>query len=145
VDEGRFSLTRSVAFHATHRYHRPDWDDAKNLAAFGACAAPVPHGHDYSCAITVTGPLDRETGMVIDLALLDRLVADEVTGPLHGRLLNDALPECGPGGAIPTCETVAGLIGARLAAALRRAGASARVASVRLAEDDTLSATWTAP
>ena len=59
------------------------------------------------------------------------------------RIANDALPECAPGGTIPTCEEVARLIAVRVAQALAAAGATAVVRAVRLAEDDRLSATWT--
>lgn len=72
--EARATLTRRVQFSATHRYHRPEWDDAVNNSVFGACAAPKPHGHDYSCDLTIAGTIDPHTGMVLDLGLLDRIL-----------------------------------------------------------------------
>ena len=54
------SLTRRVAFAAAHRYRRPEWDDARNEATFGACARPSFHGHGYVCEVTVRGPLSDE-------------------------------------------------------------------------------------
>jgi 6-pyruvoyltetrahydropterin/6-carboxytetrahydropterin synthase len=145
------SLTRRVRFHATHRYHRPEWDEAKNRAVFGPCAAPEPHGHDYACDVTVSGEIDPQTGMVLDLGALDRILDERVVQPFHGRSLNDATPEFRAGGRIPTCEEVARLIASRVAlalAALAAAGSGrngVRVVCVRVAEDDTLSATWTEP
>ena len=139
------SLTRRVRFSATHRYWRPDWDDARNRATFGACAAPEPHGHDYTCDVTVGGEVDAATGMVFDLAALDRILAMHVVTPLHGRSLNDAVSEFRPGGRIPTCEELARIIAGRVAGALAALPADARVWSVRVAEDDALSATWTEP
>ena len=162
---GRASLTRRVRFRATHRYHRPDWNEARNRATFGACAAPEPHGHDYICDVTVTGVIDPQTGMVLDLGVLDRILDEQVVRPLDGRSLNDAMPEFRPGGLIPTCEELARLVAQRVSAALadlaaqpRRPGREpiaagdadagrlamgVRVHSVRVAEDDTLGATWT--
>ena len=137
------SLARRVRFTATHRYWRPEWDEAKNRAVFGACAAPAPHGHDYTCDVTVTGAIDAQTGMVLDLGVLDRILADEVVTPLHGRSLNDAVQEFRPGGLIPTCEELARLIAVGVGRALAVRASHAKVHAVRVAEDDTLSATWT--
>ena len=68
----RATLTRRVTFSAAHRYRRPEWDDAKNLAVFGACAHPNWHGHTYECDVTVGGPVDPVTGFCADLAALVR-------------------------------------------------------------------------
>jgi 6-pyruvoyltetrahydropterin/6-carboxytetrahydropterin synthase len=138
------TLTRRVRFRATHRYYKPEWDEAKNRAVFGACAAPDPHGHDYTCDVTVQGAIDPVTGMVLDLGVLDRVLETQVTRPLRERLINDALPEFAPGKLIPTCEELAKLLAARIDAALQSSGAAARVHSVRIAEDESLSATWLA-
>ena len=140
----RTTLTRRIQFGASHRYARPEWDDARNRAVFGACAAPEPHRHDYTCDVTVTGPVDPLTGMLVDLGALDAILDAEVVRPLAGRAINDALPEFAPGRRIPTCEELAAVIAARVDAALRGGGATAHVMAVRLAEDDTLSASWTA-
>lgn len=138
------SLTRRVRFRASHRYFRPDWDEARNRATFGACAAPEPHAHDYACDVTVAGPLDASTGMVIDLGALDAILAREVSQRLDGRVVNDAFDDFAPGARIPTCEELARVLAGRIADELAAAGATARVESVRVAEDDTLSATWRA-
>ena len=71
-------LTRRVTFAAAHRYRRPEWDDARNEATFGLCARPSFHGHSYLCDVTVTGPIDPVTGMIVDLGVLDRILATEV-------------------------------------------------------------------
>lgn len=137
------SLTRRVRFAATHRYHRPEWDEAKNRAVFGACASPMPHGHEYSCDVSVGGHIDPATGMLVDLSVLDRVLHDTIVRPLDGRCINDALEPFANGGLVPTCEELARLLAARLDVALVAAGVAARVRSVRVAEDDTLSGTWT--
>ena len=137
------SLTRRVRFTATHRYWRPEWNEETNRAAFGMCAAPEPHGHHYTCDVTVGGELDQQKGMVVDLGILDRILAREVVDPLNGRSLNDAIAEFQPGGQIPTCEELARIIARRVAGALAVVATRAKVQRVRVAEDDTLSATWT--
>ena len=141
------SLTRRVRFTATHRYWRPEWGEARNVAVFGACAAPEPHGHDYTCDVTVTGAVDAQTGMVIDLGVLDGILEAAVVRPLHGHSLNDALPEFAAGGLIPTCEELARVIAGRvtdtLTAAFPTHPGGASVRRVCVAEDDSLSGTWT--
>jgi 6-pyruvoyltetrahydropterin/6-carboxytetrahydropterin synthase len=138
------SLTRRVRFHATHRYHKPEWTERQNVEAFGACAAPEPHAHDYRCEVTVSGPIDPQRGMVMDLAALDRILDEVVVRPLDGGSVNTAFEEFAPGRLIPTCEELARLIAQRVEVALRAAGARTRVHHVRVAEDETLWASWSA-
>ena len=133
----RVSLTRTVTFHATHQYGKAGWSEAENRARFGATAAR--HGHEYRCTVRVSGPLDPDTSMIMDLGVLDRVLAEEVTGPFHGHHLNDALPA---GAGLPTCEAVALHLFPRIAA---RLPAGVTLEAVRIAEDDTLHAECTGP
>ena len=134
------SLTRTVAFHAWHRYWRPDWTPEQNHAAFGALADPPGHDHQYRCAVTVTGPMDPAMAAVIDLPLLDRILDDEVVKPLDGTHIDQELPDFAPGRTLPTCEALARWLFARIA---RRLPAGVTLARVRVAEDDTLHADCT--
>lgn len=143
---GTAALTRRVHFAAAHRYRRPEWDDARNAAVFGACAHPAFHGHSYICDVTVSGPVDPTTGMILDLGLLDRVLASSVHDHLDHRNLNLDVPafaECA-GGTIPTGENLARYIADRVQAALAGAGTApeTRVSEVRVAEDATLWATY---
>ncbi len=61
------SLTKRVEFSSSHRYARPEWDEAKNREAFGACYNDPGHGHNYLLEVTVTGEVDPGTGMVVNL------------------------------------------------------------------------------
>jgi 6-pyruvoyl-tetrahydropterin synthase len=112
------SLTRTVGFHALHRLDRQ----------------ADPHGHDYQCAVTVSGPLD-ESGMIVDLMLLDGILTAEVVKPFAGKNLNRDVPAFAHGRPLPTCEAVArylfGRIGPRLPAGVV-------LERVRIAEDATL-------
>ena len=49
------------------------------------------NGHTYDLFVTVHGPIDRETGMVTDIAGLDRLVQEKVIQPFNGRELRKIL------------------------------------------------------
>ncbi|MBI2796262.1 MAG: 6-carboxytetrahydropterin synthase [Gemmatimonadetes bacterium] len=137
----RVALTRRVSFAAAHRYRRGDWSEARNREVFGACANPNFHGHTYTCDVTVTGPVDAETGMLVNLERLDRALAAEVRDRFDHRNINLDVPEFGEGRLVPTGENLARFILERVQAAL---GAEPRVAQVSLAEDDTLSASCSA-
>lgn len=132
------SLTRTIGFHATHRYHRSEWTAEANRARFGA--AGQEHPHDYSCAVTVSGPLDPDTEMVMDLGVLDGLLHEEVLARYGGKRLEEELPEFARGKILPTCEAIAAQIFLRLGARLPQGITLERV---RIAEDATLHADCT--
>lgn len=137
---GRTTLTRRVQFASAHRYRRPQWDDARNEASFGLCARPNFHGHSYVCDVSVSGAVERETGMLMDLGQLDRVLQEEVRERFDHRNINLDVPEFDEtNGLVPTGEELARFIAERVQA---RLPASVRVTRVVLAEDATLSATY---
>lgn len=136
----RSSLTRRVQFSAAHRYRRADWTDAENLAVFGACAHENFHGHTYSCEVTVAGPIDEETGFVVDLGFLDEVLHREVRVRFDHRNINLDVPEFADGALIPTGENLSRFIAQTVQTALART--TARVTRVLVAEDATLSSTY---
>src|SRR3954453_9303543 len=134
-------LTRRVAFAAAHRYRIPSWSDERNEQVFGLCARPNFHGHSYVCDVTVTGDIDRTTGFLVDLGLLDRILDAEVRQRFDHRNINLDVPEFGDDGLVPTGENLARFIFERVNA---RLGGAVRVTEVTIAEDSTLSATYRA-
>lgn len=133
------SLTRRIRFAAAHRYRRPDWSEERNREVFGTCANPAFHGHSYVCDVTVRGRIDNQTGFLIDLALFDRVLQEEIRDRFDHRNINADVPEFADGKLIPTGENLARFIFERLET---RLGDHARVDAVTVAEDDTLSATY---
>ena len=129
-------LVRRVRFAAAHRYRRPDWSEEKNVEVFGLCARPNYHGHTYTCAVTVEGDIDPETGMVIDLGVIDRVLQAEVIDRFDHRNINLDVPEFAEGRLIPTGENLARFVFERVQAAL----GAVRVVAVQVDEDETLSA-----
>lgn len=132
---GTAFLTRRVAFSAAHRYYRDDWSEERNVAVFGACANPHGHGHNYALEATVSGTIDPETGFAADLALLDRILHDEVVARLDHRHLNHDVAEFRPGGLIPTTENLAAWAWERIAGRLPKGVTLQRL---RLREDENL-------
>ena len=133
-------LTRRVTFAAAHRYRRPDWSDERNAQVFGLCARENFHGHSYTCDVTVTGPVDPATGMIVDLARLDRILRREVRDRFDHRNINLDIPEFADGQRIPTGEELARFVFERVQAEL---GDAARVTNVTIAEDASLRASYT--
>ena len=133
------TLTRRVTFAAAHRYRRPEWDEARNAATFGLCSRPNFHGHSYVCDVTVRGTVDPLTGFVVDLGALDRALQSEVRDVFDHRNINLDVPEFADGKLVPSGENLARFICDRVQRAL---GTAATVTSVCVAEDATLSATY---
>ncbi|MBI2563004.1 MAG: 6-carboxytetrahydropterin synthase [candidate division NC10 bacterium] len=121
--------TRRFTFSAGHHYRVDAWSPAENERVFGKLT--VPHGHNYTLDVTVRGPIDPETGMVIDLGELKRVVAETVVGRFdHADLTEDAIFR----GKVPTTENLAIAVWELLAPKL---GAD-RLWQVRVWEDPTL-------
>lgn len=72
--DGEATFARSYSFAAAHRLHAPSLSDEENLAIYGKCNNPNGHGHNYTVEVSVAGPVDGESGMVIDLPTMDATV-----------------------------------------------------------------------
>jgi 6-pyruvoyltetrahydropterin/6-carboxytetrahydropterin synthase len=117
--------TRRVHFSAAHRLYRPDWSDEDNARVFGDCANPNWHGHNYEIDVTVEGPVDPETGYVMDLKLLRDVLEASVVKDVDHRNLNLEVPWME--GVNPTTENFVVAIWRRIADALPEGIRLARV------------------
>lgn len=139
-------LERRYRFSASHLYRRDEWSEDENRARFGACANLPGHGHNYRLWVTVAGEVDPATGFLVDLPALDALVREQVISLVDHQHLNHALPEFGPGGEVPTSESLILWIHRRLTSALPElpptAGGEVELVALRLEEDEDLAAEW---
>ncbi len=135
-------LTRSVRFSASHRYFRPEWSEERNRETFGSCTNAPGHGHNYECVVTVSGPLDHETSMVLDLKVFDRVLHDEIANRLDHQHINDAEEEFAYGKTIPTAEALAVFFFQKVAARLPE---GVQLFKVRVQEDANLYADCLGP
>lgn len=71
-------FTRAYTLSASHRLHTNLLSEEENRSAFGKCNNPFGHGHNYRIEVTVSGPIDPETGMVMNMADLDRVVQQKI-------------------------------------------------------------------
>ncbi len=81
-------ITRRERFSAAHRLFRADWNDALNLETFGACSNPNWHGHNYVLHVTIKGTINPETGFVVNLKDLSRVLKDTVILKLDHKNIN---------------------------------------------------------
>jgi len=82
------TVYRKAHFNAAHRLFKKEWSDEKNLKVFGKCSNPNYHGHNYELEVGVTGDIHPETGFVIDLAVLKKIIKEEVEIPFDHKNLN---------------------------------------------------------
>ena len=69
-------LTKKFKFSAAHRYTNPHWSEDENVAVFGADHRI--HGHNYELDVSLTGPVDPETGYLADLGTIHGVVTERV-------------------------------------------------------------------
>jgi 6-pyruvoyltetrahydropterin/6-carboxytetrahydropterin synthase len=106
-----FELTRQLEFSAAHRLHAPSLSDEENARLYGPCHRL--HGHNYVLEVTVRGPADPATGMVMDLNVLATLLDEHVFAWVDHRNLEEDVPWLE--GVITTAENVAAAVWERLA------------------------------
>ena len=104
----KVTVCRKEHFNAAHRLHNSNWSDEKNRSIFGKCNNPNFHGHNYELAVKVTGQTDVETGYVIDMKILSKIINNEVLDRFDHKNLNLDTKEFE--NLIPTAENLAVVI-----------------------------------
>ncbi len=97
------SISKSYSFDAAHQLWNDDWDDIDNLKVFGKCANE--HGHTYTLDVTIEGPVESDTGMVLNYFDLDKIVKPIVEGQLDHKNMNKVF-----GGRLTTAENMVEII-----------------------------------
>ena len=68
------------------KLHNEDFSEEKNKQVFGKCNNPMGHGHDYYLELTVKGDIEEETGMILNIEVLDEVVLSIIDELDHKRL-----------------------------------------------------------
>ena len=79
---------RRYMLSAGHRLHSDALTPEENQVSYGKCNNPHGHGHNYVVEVLVGGPVDQETGMVVNLAVLDEVVRNRVADRFDHTNLN---------------------------------------------------------
>lgn len=85
-------ITRREQFNAAHKLWREDWSEEKNFEVFGKCSNVNWHGHNFELFVTVKGEPNPETGFVINLKDLGKIVKELVIEPLDHKNMNLDVP-----------------------------------------------------
>lgn len=100
----KVTISKKFEFSASHRYWIDDWSAEKNDEVFGLCTSPYGHGHNYELHVTVSGPVDPVTGMIINLSTL-KAIAGKIVEQFDHKFLNLDTPYFKD--RVPTTENIA--------------------------------------
>ncbi len=67
---------------------RQDYSDEKNYEVFGKCSNPNWHGHNYELFVTLKGEVNPETGFLVNLKTLSKLIREQVITKLDHKNIN---------------------------------------------------------
>lgn len=81
-------LTRLEHFNAAHKLYNPSWTKEENDAVFGPCANENWHGHNYELYVTIKGEPDANTGFLMDVKILSKIIKDQILRKLDHKNLN---------------------------------------------------------
>ena len=104
----KVTVNRKAHFNAAHRLYNCEWSDARNAKVFGKCANPNYHGHNYELIVSVTGEIHPETGFVMDMKILKKLIKEEIEDVFDHKNLNEELEEFAK--LNPTAENISVII-----------------------------------
>lgn len=122
--------THRYRFAASHVLTSPALSAEENARAYGKCANPNGHGHDYGLEITLAGRVDPLAGWLAPPARLDDLVRERILDRFgHCRLNDDPLFSA----CVPTAENIAIAVHAELSGPVEALG-EVRLVRVRVVE-----------
>ena len=85
-------VCRREHFNAAHKLFNPKWSDKKNKEVFGVCSNENWHGHNYEMIVTVKGEVDHDSGMLINLKILSKIIKEEILDKVDHKNLNVDVP-----------------------------------------------------
>ena len=83
-------ITKKYKFCAAHKYHNPIWTSEENLNVFGDDVKL--HGHNYVLEVSIIGPINSDTGFIIDLMYLNDIVNNKIIKILDHSNIQDDIP-----------------------------------------------------
>jgi len=126
------TIIRREHFSAAHRLFLPDYSDEENFEVFGKCSNVNWHGHNYILFVYIKGEPDPETGLVIHLRHISRIIDEKVLSKVDHKNLNLEVDFLS--GKVPTSENVAIGIWNQLEGEIRKLGA--QLHSIRLEQSE---------
>ncbi|MCS6833476.1 MAG: 6-carboxytetrahydropterin synthase [Flammeovirgaceae bacterium] len=125
-------VCRKEYFSAAHKLYNPTWSKEKNCEVFGICANEHWHGHNFELIVTVKGKPSPETGCVIDLKQLGKIIQEKIISKVQDKNLNEEVPFLK--NVIPSCENLAIAFWQQIEEPIRQAAPHARLHCIELIE-----------
>lgn len=125
-------VTRKEEFCAAHKLWNDAWSPEKNFEVFGKCANPNWHGHNYTLYVTIKGPVNEDTGFVMNITELKQIIHEKIIKKVDHKNLNldvDFLK-----GKIPTTENLCIAIWEELKPVIEKNGI--KLYSIRIQESE---------
>ena len=88
----KITVCRKAHFNSAHKLANNNWSNEKNFDVYGKCSYENYHGHNYELIVKLTGDIDPETGMLMDLSILKKIIKKEVEDVLDHKNLNLDIP-----------------------------------------------------
>ncbi len=132
-------ICRAIEFNGAHRYANAKMTAEENRALYGSLFSAHGWGRRFRLEVSIAGPVDPLTGMIVNLVEIDRWLG-QIVAQLSECFLND-LSDVFEEQA-PTAERITAFCFRELTH-LAAARPSIRLKSVRLFEDESLSVTLT--
>ncbi|CAK9805919.1 6-pyruvoyl tetrahydrobiopterin synthase [Anthophora quadrimaculata] len=85
-------LTRKEVISSCHRLHNEKLTEEDNKKIYGKCNNYWGHGHNYTVEVTVRGPVDSVTGMVMNLSNLKLYMKKVLMDQLDHKNLDKDVP-----------------------------------------------------
>ncbi len=125
-------IIRKEHFNSAHRLFNEDWSDDKNEEVFGRCSNKNWHGHNFNLFVTVKGKPADDTGFIINLETLSKIIKEKVINKLDHKNLNLDVPELV--GVLPSIENIVTFIWGCLEEEIERHGG--KLCKLRLEETE---------
>jgi 6-pyruvoyltetrahydropterin/6-carboxytetrahydropterin synthase len=133
------TVSKRLDFSASRRLYVARWTASENLVAFGPeSKARYGTGRNYVACFVFTGPVDAETGMLINISQIKRRAGDIIDERYDHKFLNQDNPDFRE--TPPTCENIARQLFVDVAP--RFSDNAAKLVAVHLREAPDRSATY---
>merc|ERR1711887_115528 len=99
-------VTRIESFSSSHRLHCNKLGDAENADLYVPCNNYHGHGHNYKMEVTVRGPIDPVTGMVMNVTDLKKIIHEHVFDLMDHKNLDIDVPVFRDTGLVSTTENL---------------------------------------
>ncbi len=81
-------VTRKASFSAAHRLNNPELNENANSELYDKCNNFWGHGHNYTIEVTICGKPNPDTGYLIDLKLLKKIIEENILSKVDHKHLN---------------------------------------------------------